>query len=63
MKTTGIVFAGLVALILANEARAQYATYDYWDKNYTVQALLGAVQFENLKFDVPDADRISPYRG
>lgn len=27
-------------------------TYDYWDKNYIVQALLGAVQYENLKFDV-----------
>ena len=56
MKSTGIALAGLAALILANQAHAQYATYDYWDHNYTVQALLGAVQFEDLKFDVPDSD-------
>ena len=60
MKTTGILFTGLAALMLANTVRAQYATYDYWDKNYTVQALLGAVQFENLKFDVADADPTAP---
>jgi len=50
-----VALAGLAAFLLANETRGQYATYDYWDKNYTVQALLGAVQFENLKFDVPDS--------
>jgi len=30
-------------------------TYEYWDHNYIVQALLGAVQYENLKFNVDDA--------
>jgi hypothetical protein len=29
-------------------------TYDYWNEPYIVQALLGAVQFENLKIDVDD---------
>jgi hypothetical protein len=30
--------------------------YNYWDENYIVQALLGAVQFNNLKFDVEDSN-------
>jgi len=45
------VLAGLIVLLLSTTAQAQYSTYDYWDNNYTVQALLGAVQFENLKID------------
>lgn len=48
MKTT---LAGLATLILASSAQAQYHTYDEWDSPFTVQALLGAVQFENLKID------------
>ncbi len=52
MNITKATLAGLAALILtAVAAQAQYHTYDYWDNNYTVQALLGAVQFENLKID------------
>ncbi len=31
--------------------------YNYWDQNYIVQALLGAVQYENLKFDVEDTTK------
>ncbi len=46
------IFAGLAALLVTSAAQAsQYHTYDTWDHNYTVQALLGAVQFEDLKFD------------
>lgn len=56
MKLTGIILSGLAAFALINSSRAQDAYYDYWDKNYTVQALLGAVQFESLKFDVPDSE-------
>lgn len=49
---TKLAQAGLAALILTTTAaQAQYHTYDTWDYNYTVQALLGAVQFENLKID------------
>ena len=51
MNITKTALTGFVALILATAAaQAQYSTYDTWDYNYTVQALLGAVQFENLKF-------------
>lgn len=52
MKTKLAILTVLTTLTLATTAQAQYNTYDYWDKNYTVQALLGAVQFENLKLDV-----------
>lgn len=52
MNLTKTVFATLAALLLAGVAQAQYNTYDYWDEPYIVQALLGAVQYENLKFDV-----------
>ena len=51
MKISKIALTGFTALVLTNVAQAQYNTYDHWDNNYTVQALLGAVQFENLKFD------------
>jgi hypothetical protein len=46
----------MTVLCLAMTVKAQYSTYDLWDENYTVQALLGAVQFEDLKFNVEDAD-------
>lgn len=55
MKFKGIALYGLAALMVTGTGRAQYATYDFWDENYTVQALLGAIQFESLKFDVPDS--------
>ena len=49
---TKLARVGFTALVLTTTAaQAQYHTYDTWDYNYTVQALLGAVQFENLKFD------------
>ncbi len=53
INLTKLARAGFTALVLTTTAaQAQYHTYDTWDYNYTVQALLGAVQFENLKFDV-----------
>jgi len=45
----------LLCLALAGHAMAQYNAYDAWDEDYTVQALLGAVHFENLTLDVPDS--------
>ncbi len=52
MNIGKIARSGFAALVLtATAAQAQYSTYDTWDYNYTVQALLGAVQFENLKID------------
>jgi len=50
MNMRKVVLSVLTTLTLSTAALAQY-TYDYWDHNYTVQALLGAVQFENLKID------------
>ena len=53
MNLIKIALTGFATIILAaTSAQAQYNTYDEWNENYIVQALLGAVQFENLKFDV-----------
>ncbi len=44
----------LAALMLCTTvASAQYHKYDSWDQNYTAAGLLGAVQYEDLKFDAP----------
>jgi hypothetical protein len=34
---------------------AQFHKYDVWDENFTVSGLLGAVQYQNLKFTPPDS--------
>ena len=52
MKINTLALTGLATLMLAGTAYAQEATYDTWNHNYIVQALLGAVQYENLKLDV-----------
>ena len=62
MNLKRTVFALATSALLASSASAQNHeyeyeheyTYDYWDEPYIVQALLGAVQFENLKIDVDD---------
>ncbi len=51
MKMKKIVLIPITLIALSASARAQHNTYDDWDKPYIVQALLGAVQFENLKID------------
>lgn len=56
MKTKIPAMLPALALLLsASASQAQYSKYDSWEENYTVQALLGAVQFENLKFQVEDS--------
>jgi len=40
MNMRKVVLSVLTTLTLSTAALAQY-TYDYWDHNYTVQALLG----------------------
>lgn len=46
----------MATLALAvTSVRAQYSKYDVWEENYTVSGLLGAVQYENLKFTPPDS--------
>lgn len=47
MKKISIAFT--LAMLLSAAAHAEYRKYDEWDKNYTVQGLLGAVKFEDLK--------------
>jgi len=51
-KLNLLVAAGLV--IGVYPAHAQHHKYDDWDENYTVQALLGTVKFEDLEFDVEE---------
>ncbi len=52
MRIAKLLLTGIAALVFASATQAQENTYDYWDEPYIVQALLGAVQFENLKFEV-----------
>ena len=52
MKINTLALTGLATLMFAGGVRAEDATYDTWEQNYVVQALLGAVQYENLKIDV-----------
>ena len=54
MKNSGIVLSILAALTLLSSSHAQDHKYDFWDENYTVQALLGAVKYDKLKFDNTD---------
>lgn len=54
MKTSKAILAGLTALLFVSAAQAQEHKYDTWDENYTVQALLGAVKYKDLKFDNVD---------
>jgi hypothetical protein len=54
MKIAKPALFGLATFFLSNAALAQEHTYDYWNEPYIVQALLGAVQFENLKIEVED---------
>jgi hypothetical protein len=50
-----LLLTGLAALLISTVSQAQHHKYDTWDKNYTVQALLGAVKFEDLKIDIEDS--------
>jgi len=54
MHTTRIMLAGLTALLISSSAQAQDHKYDTWEENYTVQALLGAVKYDDLKFNNVD---------
>lgn len=54
MSINKLTLAGLTALFLSSAATAQYHKYDDWNENYTVQALLGAVKYDDLKFTTSD---------
>ncbi|MDF7798437.1 hypothetical protein P4C99_03135 [Pontiellaceae bacterium B1224] len=49
-----ILVAALVTFT-ASSGWAQFHKYDVWDENFTVSGLLGAVQYQNLKFTPPDS--------
>lgn len=51
LKWTLVAFS-----LISTSVWAQYHKYDIWDENFTVSALLGAVQYEDLKFTPPDAE-------
>ena len=51
MRITKIILA---TVLTAASAQAQYSKYDTWEQNYTVQALLGAVKFDDLEFENAD---------
>ena len=55
MRCSHLAITGLATLMVLSSAQAQYHKYDTWVNNYTVQALLGAGRYENLKFDAPDS--------
>ena len=45
-----------IAALLAPVAHAGFSQYNAWDEDYTVQALLGAVKFDNMKFHIDDSE-------
>ncbi len=49
------VYAALALIALPLRTHAH--RYDVWEKDYTVQALLGGARFKNLEFDVEESDQ------
>ncbi len=43
------------AVVTAQVSHAELSDYDEWEEDYNVQALLGAVRFDNLKFNIEDS--------
>ena len=52
MNVIKLTLTGLAMLSFVGVVHAQENNYDTWNHSYVVQALLGAVQYENLKIDV-----------
>lgn len=48
------VALAILATMLTIAARGKQNTYDVWEENYNVQALLGAIKFDDLEFDLED---------
>lgn len=53
-KDRFICWIGMI-LLLSSSAGADTENYDEWDLPYTTQGLLGAVRFDNLKFNIADS--------
>ncbi len=54
MNLAKISLASIASILIYTSAQAQDHKYDTWEENYTVQALLGAVKYDNLKFNNTD---------
>lgn len=54
-----ILTASTLALTVVS-AQAQSHKYDTWEESYTVQALLGAVKYDDLKFESTDGSGGDP---
>lgn len=55
MKYIKPVIFGFFSLLTVLGAEAGHK-YDTWGENYNVQSLLGAVKFDNLKFNITDGE-------
>jgi hypothetical protein len=55
MRLLKCALAVTAAWIFSCTAQSQTHEYDSWDQNYSVQALLGAVNYGDLKFDIEDS--------
>ncbi|MDF7808762.1 hypothetical protein P4E94_15040 [Pontiellaceae bacterium B12219] len=55
MRRNSIVFTTVLFILTASSTWAQFHKYDVWEENFTVSGLLGAVQYQNLKFTPPDS--------
>jgi hypothetical protein len=62
LLTASLLFGALLPLSAATYTRSYVGSsssdldYDFWEKNYAVQGLAGAVQFNNLEFKMQDAE-------
>lgn len=58
MKSLKMILIITTAVAACSMASAQYSKYDFWDNNYTVQALLGAVKYDDLVFQAQDGENV-----
>ena len=55
MRLSPKIPATILFTLTALSGWAQFHKYDVWEENFTVSGLLGAVQYQNLKFTPPDS--------
>ena len=55
MKPTQLLMPVLIAAFAGTTANAQLSKYDVWDEDFNVQGMLGAVKYEDLRFDIADS--------
>jgi hypothetical protein len=55
MRLNPKILTTVLFTLTLSSAWAQLHKYDVWNENFTVSGLLGAVQYQNLKFTPPDS--------